>query len=94
MSRKCDLTGRKTTVGRRLRTRGKAKYLGGVGTKITGKNKRKLCPNVHKVTALVDGRPQKIKASAKAMRSGLVVKPLKRRYARKVEGHPANQQAS
>jgi large subunit ribosomal protein L28 len=93
MSRKCDLTGRKTTVGRRIRTRGKAKYLGGVGTKITGKNKRKFCPNVHKVTAVVDGKPQRIKASAKAMRSGLVVKPLKRRHARKA-GHHGTGQAS
>ncbi|MDX1563920.1 MAG: 50S ribosomal protein L28 [Phycisphaeraceae bacterium] len=83
MSRKCDLTGRKTTFGHKLTYRGKAKYLGGVGKKITGKTRRSFQPNVQTVTALVDGRPKRIKVSTKAMRMGLVVKPLKRKYAYK-----------
>lgn len=91
MSRVCDFTGRKTSVGNSLRYRGKAKYLGGVGKKITGKSKRQFRPNVHTVTAVVDGVPQRVKASAKAIRSGLVVKPLKRKYAYKAE--PQAQQA-
>jgi large subunit ribosomal protein L28 len=85
MSRKCDLTGRKTSSGHSLKYRGKAKYLGGVGKKITGKTKRTFRPNVHTVTALIDGKPTRIKASAKAMRMGLVIKPLKRRYAYRPE---------
>lgn len=80
MARECHFTGRKTTVGNTLEYRGRAKYLGGVGKKITGKNKRKFRPNVQNVTALVDGKPQRVKASAKALRTGLVQKPLKRRY--------------
>ena len=59
------------------------KYLGGVGKKITGKTRRSFQPNVQTVTAMVDGRPKRIKVSAKAMRMGLVVKPLKRKYAYK-----------
>ena len=81
MPRVCDFTGRKTSIGRKLRHRGKAKYLGGVGTKITGKTKRKFRPNIQNVSAVVDGRPQRVKASAKAIRMGLVTKPLKRKYA-------------
>ena len=81
MSRKCELTGRKTTSGRKLKYRGKAKYLGGVGKKITGKTKRTFRPNIQTVTALIDGKPQRIKVSTKAMRMGLVVKPLKRKFA-------------
>jgi large subunit ribosomal protein L28 len=61
--------------------RGKAKYLGGVGTKITGKTKRKFRPNIQTITAVVDGSIQRLKVSTKAIKMGLVVKPLKRRYA-------------
>ena len=85
MPRVCALTGRRTSSGRSLRYRGKAKYLGGVGKKITGKTKRKFRPNLQTVSAVIDGKPQKIKASTKAIRSGLVVKPLKRKYAYKPE---------
>ena len=85
MSRACAFTGRKTSFGRSLRYRGKAKYLGGVGKKITGKTKRKFKANLHTVNAMVDGRPQRVKASAKAMRMGLVTKPLKRKFAYKHE---------
>ncbi len=80
MPRVCHFTGRKTSSGRTYTTRGKAKYLGGVGTKVTGKTKRKFKPNIQTVNALVDGKPVKIKASAKAIKMGLVVKPLKRKY--------------
>lgn len=83
MPRVCEFTGRKTTSGNTYTHRGKAKYLGGVGTKVTGKTKRTFKPNLHTVTALIDGAPVKVKASAKAMRSGLVVKPLKRKFAYK-----------
>lgn len=83
MPRVCEFTGRKTSAGRSLRYRGKAKYLGGVGKKITGKTKRKFKPNIQSMTALVDGVPKKVKVSAKAIRQGLVVKPLKRKYAYK-----------
>ncbi len=81
MPRVCHFTGRKTSSGRSLRYRGKAKYLGGVGKKITGKTKRKFKPNIQTVTAMVDGAPKRIKVSAKAIKSGLVVKPMKRKYA-------------
>lgn len=90
MPRVCSFTGRKTSVGRSLRYRGKAKYLGGVGKKITGKTKRSFKPNLQTVNAVVDGKPQRVKASAKAVRMGLVVKPLKRKFAYK---HPAESQA-
>lgn len=84
MPRVCDFTGKKTTSGNTYTTRGKAKYLGGVGTKVTGKTKRKFKPNIQTVTALMpDGSIQRVKASTRAIRNGLVVKPLKRRYAYK-----------
>ena len=81
MPRVCHFTGRKTSAGNTYTHRGKAKYLGGVGTKVTGKTKRKFKPNIQKVTALIDGASTRVKVSAKAIRMGLVVKPMKRRYA-------------
>ena len=81
MSRVCRFTGRRTHAGNTYTHRGRAKYLGGVGTKVTGKTKRKFKPNIQVVTAMVDGSPQRVKASAKAIRMGVVVKPMKRKYA-------------
>ncbi|MDB5291551.1 MAG: rpmB [Phycisphaerales bacterium] len=80
MPRVCYFTGKKTTFGNQITHRGKAKYLGGVGTKITGITARKFKPNIQKVRAVVNGRIVRIKVSAKAIRMGLVVKPVKRRY--------------
>jgi large subunit ribosomal protein L28 len=78
MPRVCYFTGKKTKSGRSYAHRGKPKYLGGVGTKITGISKRKFKPNIQRVRALVNGRICRIKVSAKAIRMGLVVKPVKR----------------
>ncbi|MGA2916729.1 MAG: 50S ribosomal protein L28 [Sedimentisphaerales bacterium] len=80
MSRVCYFLGKKTTTGNSIARRGKAKYLGGVGIKTTGVTKRKFKPNIQKVRAVIDGKVCKIKVSAKAIRMGLVQKPLKRDY--------------
>ena len=80
MSRVCFFTGKKTSTGNTITRRGKAKYLGGVGRKITGVNKRRFKPNIQKVRAVVDGKVHKIRVSTKAIHMGLVQKPLKRRY--------------
>ncbi|HVP11566.1 MAG TPA: 50S ribosomal protein L28 [Phycisphaerae bacterium] len=80
MPRVCHFTGKKTRSGRSYAHRGKAKYLGGVGTKITGISHRKFKPNIQKVRAVIDGQIRRIKVSAKAIRMGLIVKPMKRNY--------------
>lgn len=80
MPRVCYFTGRRTSSGRSYTHRGKAKYLGGVGTKVTGITKRKFKPNIQRVRALVNGSVCRIKVSAKALRMGLVVKPPRRNW--------------
>lgn len=80
MPRVCHFTGRKTSMGRQKTTRGKAKYLGGVGTKTTGITARKFRPNIQKVRALIDGQVVRIKVSTKAIKSGLITKPTKRNW--------------
>jgi large subunit ribosomal protein L28 len=80
MPRVCHFSGAKTSSGNTLKRRGKAKYLGGVGIKTTSVKKRTFSPNLQTVTAMIDGRPTRVKASVRAIREGLVVKPAKRKY--------------
>jgi len=80
MARVCYYTGKKTAFGNQVTHRGKAKYLGGVGTKITGITARKFKANIQRVRAVVNGRIVRIKVSAKAIRQGLVTKPVHRKY--------------
>ncbi len=89
MPRVCHFTGKKTSYGHKVTHRGKAKYLGGVGTKITGISTRQFKPNIHRVRAVIDGQIVRIKVSAKALRNGLVVKPTHRKYTKPAAAAPA-----
>ena len=80
MARECPFTGKRTIFGRSYARRGKAKYLGGVGRKVTGITKRRFKPNIQKVRAIIDGRVCRIRVSAKAIRMGLITKPLRREH--------------
>ena len=78
MPHECVYTGRRTKIGRQCTYRGKAKYLGGNGVKITGRSARKFRANLQKVRVVIDGKPARVWASTKALRSGLVTKRLRR----------------
>lgn len=80
MPAKCHFTGKKTSVGMRRAWRGQAVSKGGFGLKPTGITRRTFKPNLQQVTAIVDGRATRVKVSTRAIRQGLVVKPLKRKY--------------
>ena len=80
MPRVCYFTGKKTSFGNQVTHRGKAKYLGGVGTKTTGITPRKFMANIQTVRAVVNGRVVRIKVSAKAIRNGMVIKPVRRKH--------------
>jgi large subunit ribosomal protein L28 len=80
MARECYFTGKKTKVGNSLARRGKAKYLGGVGIKTTGITRRKFKPNIQTVRAIIDGKVCRLRVSTRAIRSGLIVKPIKRNW--------------
>ena len=78
MAKSCAITGRKASFGNQKTYRGKAKYLGGVGKKITGTSRRKFKPNLQRVRMVVDGETKRVWVSAAAIRSGLVQKPVKK----------------
>ena len=81
----CHFTGKKTTYGNRKAYGGAKISKGGFGLQTTGKSRRKFKPNLQKVNAEVtnnDGSKSSVKvyASAHAIRSGLLIKPLKRKF--------------
>jgi large subunit ribosomal protein L28 len=81
----CYFTGKKTTFGKRRAWRGQKITKGGFGLKPTGIEPRTFKPNLQKVSAVIEDshgvkRTVKIKVSTKAIRGGLLVKPLKRKY--------------
>lgn len=80
MPRVCALTGKKTTFGKQRTYRGQKIVKGGFGLKPTGITARTFKPNLRKIRALVDGQDTTILVCAKAIKQGLVVKPLKRKY--------------
>jgi large subunit ribosomal protein L28 len=85
MPNKCYFTGKGTTFGKRRAWRGQKITKGGFGLKPTGITRRTFKSNIQKVTAVLEDdngnkHVKKIKVSTRAIRQGLVVKPLKRKY--------------
>lgn len=79
MGMKCAITGKKPTRGFKYARRGKAKYLGGVGRKVTGKTRRVFKPNLQRVKIEIDGQVRTVRVSVAAIRSGLVKRATKRK---------------
>ena len=73
----CDICGKKPSIGNQVTRRGKAKYLGGVGRKITGISKRKFKPNLQRLRAVTDGTVRRIRVCTQCIRSGRVQRPVK-----------------
>ncbi len=80
MARVCEVCGKGPQMGNRVETRGKAKYLGGVGTKKTGITRRQFRPNLQKVrTALPGGGSKSMKVCTQCIRSGAIRKAVKQK---------------
>ena len=79
MGMQCDICGKKPVLGNQYARRGKAKYLGGVGRKVTGKTRRKFKPNLQRIKAEINGQVKTIRVAVSAIRSGLVKRAIKRK---------------
>ena len=78
MARQCDVCGKGAQMGNSVAIRGKKKYLGGVGTKITGITRRKFKPNLQRVRISTEnGTHKSINACTQCIRSGRVTKVVK-----------------
>ena len=73
MGRECEVSGKKTTFGNHVTTRGKAKYLGGVGTKCTGVSRRSFKPNLQRIHVwLPNGKTRYVRVATSVIRTGLL----------------------
>ncbi|QDT69683.1 50S ribosomal protein L28 [Planctomycetes bacterium MalM25] len=78
MARACELCGKGPQMGNQVTTRGKKKYLGGVGTKITGQTRRQFKPNLQRVKVTgADGQGRYLRVCVQCIRSGAVVKKVR-----------------
>ena len=73
MPRQCEVSGKKTSFGNHVTTRGKAKYLGGVGKKTTGISRRTFEPNLRTIHVwLPNGTTRRVRVATSVIRSGLL----------------------
>jgi len=79
MGQQCEVCGKKPVLGNRVTHRGKPKYLGGVGTKVTGISRRKFKPNLQRVrVSLPNGTRKTMRVCTRCIRSGAVSKRIVR----------------
>lgn len=79
MAQQCEVCGKKPALGNTVTHRGKAKYLGGVGTKVTGISRRKFRPNLQRVhVSTANGTHKTMRVCAQCIRSGAVTKKIQR----------------
>jgi len=75
MARVCECCGKGRTLGNSVTTRGKAKYLGGFGTKVTGITRREFQPNLQNVhVSTENGTRKTVRICTQCIRSGAVRK--------------------
>ena len=80
MGSQCDICGKKPVLGNQYCRRGKAKYLGGVGRKITGISRRTFRPNLQSMQISgINGTVTSAHVCVQCIRSGRVVRPVKRK---------------
>jgi large subunit ribosomal protein L28 len=80
MARVCEVCGKGTQVGNSVETRGKAKYLGGVGTKVTGISRRQFKPNLQRVkVTTANGTNRSVRVCTQCLRSGAVQRVVRQR---------------
>ncbi|MEI7853741.1 MAG: L28 family ribosomal protein [Planctomycetota bacterium] len=79
MSYKCDVCEKRAGQGNTYTYRGKAKYLGGIGRKVTGKSKRLHSPNLQTLQCQVGGSVQRLTVCVQCIRSGRIQRPVKKR---------------
>ena len=78
MARVCEVCGKGRSLGNHIETRGKAKYLGGVGTKVTGITRRAFLPNLQNVrTTTANGTTKTVRVCTQCVRSGAVRKQVR-----------------
>ncbi len=79
MGMECAICKKKPSRGNQICYRGKAKYLGGVGKKVTSTYPRVFRPNLQRIQVIEDGQTVRRRVCVQCIRSGRVQRPLKRK---------------
>ena len=78
MAKQCEVCGKGPQLGNQVTIRGKEKYLGGVGTKITGITRRKFKPNLQRVhVTTASGTNKTMNVCIQCLRCGAVTKTVR-----------------
>ena len=73
----CEYCDKKPAMGNQIETRGKAKYLGGVGTKITGISRREFKPNLQRVKITTpNGTTRYARVCTRCLKKGVIRKAI------------------
>ena len=74
----CEFCDKTKSVGNQITTRGKAKYLGGVGTKVTGITRREFKPNLQRIKITTpNGTNKTVLICTRCLKKGIVRKAVK-----------------
>ena len=74
----CEFCNKRPAMGNQIETRGKAKYLGGVGTKITGITRREFKPNLQRVKITTpNGTNKYVRICTRCLKAGVIRKAVK-----------------
>lgn len=79
MGQQCAVCGKKPALGNQYARRGKAKYLGGVGRKVTGISRRTFRPNLQRIQIEQNGTVSTARVCVQCIRSGKVQRPTRRK---------------
>ena len=79
MGMQCAVCGKKPVMGNQYTHRGKAKYLGGVGKKVTGISRRAFIPNLQSIQCQIGGTVKRMRVCVQCIRSGRIQRPQRRR---------------
>ena len=78
MGSRCEVCGKAPVMGNKVTIRGKAKYLGGVGTKVTGISRRQFKPNLQRVRVTTNkGTNTTVRVCTQCIRSGAITKRVR-----------------
>ncbi len=76
MARVCDICGKRTEVGNQVQRRGISKKKGGIGIRVTSREKRTFKPNIQRLRVTVnDGKTSvRAKVCTRCLKAGKVSK--------------------
>ena len=75
MAYKCEYSGKRPRMGKKIVRRGKAKKTGGIGQNVTGISKRRWKPNLQKIRIIDEnGTVRRVKVCVRYIKAGKFAK--------------------